>query len=152
MCTKFGWNRSRRSRVMLLYIYKVFIHVVTCVPSLVEIAPGVPELCWNVHTHMHPFLFYTHTRTRTRARARFLYIHIDICVPSMIEITPELRLSGVIYHQIPQSPETQKFRYFTVMWHHSWSVLLTYLNRNGRTFVCSSTTHTIELLLRYRFA
>jgi hypothetical protein len=35
------------------YRYRLYI----CVPSLVEIAPGVPELCWNIHTHIHPFLY-----------------------------------------------------------------------------------------------
>jgi hypothetical protein len=29
-----------------IYIYITYI----CVPSLVEIAPGVPELCSNIHT------------------------------------------------------------------------------------------------------
>jgi hypothetical protein len=39
----------------LYIIYIVFIYIAICVPSLVEIAPGFPELCWNIHTHMHPF-------------------------------------------------------------------------------------------------
>jgi uncharacterized membrane protein YoaT (DUF817 family) len=28
-----------------IYIRFLYIHIVICVPSLVEIAPGVPELC-----------------------------------------------------------------------------------------------------------
>jgi hypothetical protein len=31
------------------------VHIAICVPSLVEIAPGVPELCSNIHTH--PLLY-----------------------------------------------------------------------------------------------
>jgi hypothetical protein len=34
------------------------MHIAICVPSLVEVAPGVPELCSNIHTHTH-----THTHT-----------------------------------------------------------------------------------------
>jgi hypothetical protein len=39
-------------------IYKTFIrflhiHIAICVPSLVEIAPGVPELCPDIHTNIH---------------------------------------------------------------------------------------------------
>jgi hypothetical protein len=26
-----------------------------CVPSLVEIAPGIPELCPDIHTHTHTY-------------------------------------------------------------------------------------------------
>jgi hypothetical protein len=64
---------------------------------------------------------------------------VFLCVPSLVEIAPEvpeLRLSGVIYHQIPHWPETHKYRYFTGMWHRSWSALFTYLSRNGLLFVC----------------
>jgi hypothetical protein len=52
--------------IYILYIYKIFIyiHIVICVPSLVEIAPGVPELCWNIHTHTHTHINF--------------YIYIDI--------------------------------------------------------------------------
>jgi hypothetical protein len=38
----------------------VFIYpnlIVICVPSLVEIARGVPELCWNIHIHTHTSVF-----------------------------------------------------------------------------------------------
>jgi hypothetical protein len=38
------------------YIRFLHIHIAIYVPSLVEIAPGVPELCSNIHTHIHPFL------------------------------------------------------------------------------------------------
>jgi hypothetical protein len=47
-----------------IYIYIIFlyIYIVIFVPSLVEIAPGVPELCWNIHTyartHTHTIHFY----------------------------------------------------------------------------------------------
>jgi hypothetical protein len=34
-------------------IYEYIIYIVIYVPSLVEIAPSVPELCWNIHTHKH---------------------------------------------------------------------------------------------------
>jgi hypothetical protein len=79
----------------------------------------------NAHTAIHMYNIYI----------RFLYIHIDICITSLVEIAPgvpELRLSGVIYRQIPHWPETQKFWHFTVMWHRSWSGRFTYLNKNGR--------------------
>jgi hypothetical protein len=34
---------------------------------LVEIALGIPELCWNIHTYTHPFLrVYTWIREVTR--------------------------------------------------------------------------------------
>jgi hypothetical protein len=49
----------------LYIIYKIiflYMYVVIRVPSLVEIAPGVPELCWNIqtyiHTHTHPFIYF----------------------------------------------------------------------------------------------
>jgi hypothetical protein len=35
------------SKLLLLFLH---IHIAICVPSLVEIAPGVPELCSNIHT------------------------------------------------------------------------------------------------------
>jgi hypothetical protein len=44
------------------------IHIAICVPSLVEIAPGVPELCPDIHTH-------THTQTHIHF---YRYIYIDI--------------------------------------------------------------------------
>jgi hypothetical protein len=33
------------------------MHIVICVPSLVEIAPGVPDLCWNIHTYIHCYIY-----------------------------------------------------------------------------------------------
>jgi hypothetical protein len=33
-----------------------FIYIVICVPSLVEIAPGVPELSWNIHIYIHFYI------------------------------------------------------------------------------------------------
>jgi hypothetical protein len=109
MCTKFGRNRS-----------------------------SVPELCPNIQTHTH-----THTYTYIHF---YIYRYINKILihtyrhmlPSLVEIAPgvpELRLSGVIFHQIPHWPETQKFTYFTVMWHHTSSGRLTYLDTNGRMFV-----------------
>jgi hypothetical protein len=35
----------------------IFIYIVICVRSLVEIAPGVPELCRNIHTNIHFFIY-----------------------------------------------------------------------------------------------
>jgi hypothetical protein len=40
-----------RYNIIVLYMY-----IVICVPSLVEITPGVPELCWNIHTHKHTYI------------------------------------------------------------------------------------------------
>jgi hypothetical protein len=98
--------------------------------------PGVarvfiyPNLLSEKRTYNHSYI---------QVYTRFLYIHIVMCVPSLVEIAlgvPELCLSVVIYHRILHWPETQKFRYFTVMWHRSWSGRFTYLNTNGRMFVC----------------
>jgi hypothetical protein len=37
------------------------MYIVICVPSLVEITGGVPELCWNIHTHKHTYIHsFTH--------------------------------------------------------------------------------------------
>jgi hypothetical protein len=36
-----------------IHFYMYRIYIVICVPSLVEIAPGVPGLCWNIHIHKH---------------------------------------------------------------------------------------------------
>jgi hypothetical protein len=33
------------------------MYIVICVPSLVEIAPGVPELFQNIHTYIHTYIF-----------------------------------------------------------------------------------------------
>jgi hypothetical protein len=101
VCTKFGRNHSRRSRVMLkhkhththththplLYIYRlayfpcivwVFIYpnlIAMCVPSLVEIAAGVPELCPYINTHTHT---HTHARTHTHTNIQTsIFIGID---------------------------------------------------------------------------
>jgi hypothetical protein len=81
------------------------------------------EQCRYTHTHTHilahykryPGIFYQ-TNAHTPIH---IYIYIVICVPSLVEIAPgvpELCLSGVIYDQFLQWPETQKFRFFTVMW------------------------------------
>jgi hypothetical protein len=46
---------------LAIYIYNTYIrflhiHIAICVPNLVEIAPGLSELCSNIHTH--PFYRY----------------------------------------------------------------------------------------------
>jgi hypothetical protein len=48
-----------------IYIRFLHIYLAICVPSLVEIAPGVPELCSDIHTYIH---FYT-------------YVYIDLFIP-----------------------------------------------------------------------
>jgi hypothetical protein len=51
LCALWGGNHPTNYKGYIVYI---------CVPSLVEIAPGVPELCWNIHahTHTHTYLFF----------------------------------------------------------------------------------------------
>jgi hypothetical protein len=66
-------------KMIFLYMYE---YIFICVPSLVEIAPGVPDFCWNIHTYIHFCFIYIYIR--------FLAIHIVICVPSLVEIVPEL--------------------------------------------------------------
>jgi hypothetical protein len=52
--TKLGTHMALSTCKNLMYIFYIYyllgiifsIHTVICVPSLVEIAPGVPELCW----------------------------------------------------------------------------------------------------------
>jgi hypothetical protein len=45
-------------------VARVFIYpnlIVICVPSLAEVARGVPELCWNIHIHTHTSSFIVAT-------------------------------------------------------------------------------------------
>jgi hypothetical protein len=44
-------------RTYNIYIRFLYIHTAICVPSLVEITPGVPELCWNIHTYIHLYIY-----------------------------------------------------------------------------------------------
>jgi hypothetical protein len=48
-------SSSRQTHIhpFLYILYNIYIYIVICVPSLVEIVPGFPELCWNIHTHKH---------------------------------------------------------------------------------------------------
>jgi hypothetical protein len=69
-------------------------------------------------THIHPFIY--------------------IIAPGV----PELCLSGVVYHRILHWPETHKFRYFTVIWHRTWSGRFTYLNTNRSMSVCTFQHNT----------
>jgi hypothetical protein len=78
---------DKHTHIHFVYIiYKVrflYMYIVMCVPSLVEIAPGDPELCWNTHTHIHPFiLVYKYIIYF------YIYIYIVMCVPSLDEISP----------------------------------------------------------------
>jgi hypothetical protein len=45
----------------------IYIYIAICVPSLIEIAPGVPELCSNIHTYIHLYIY--------------IYIYIYISTP-----------------------------------------------------------------------
>jgi hypothetical protein len=56
-----------------IYIY-IYIYIVICVPSLVEIARGVPELCWNIHTDTHASIFiYIDSQDRFQSLQRSRY-------------------------------------------------------------------------------
>jgi hypothetical protein len=114
------------------------IHTQTLTPVFIY-----PNLLSDKRTYTHSYIYiYIYI---IHIYVRFLYKHIVICVPSLIEIAPgvpELCLSGVIYHRILHWPETQKFRHFTVMWHRSCSARFTYLNTNGRMFVCTFQHNT----------
>jgi hypothetical protein len=63
------------------YIRFLHIHIAMCVPSLVEIAPSVPELCPDTHTHTH-----THTNTHTQIYI-YIYTHTQISIFIGIDIT-----------------------------------------------------------------
>jgi hypothetical protein len=57
----FNQTNTHPFYIQIIYItYKIiflYMYLVICVPRLVEITPGVPELCWNIHTQIHPSLF-----------------------------------------------------------------------------------------------
>jgi hypothetical protein len=156
-----NWNTFSVAFVPHSYYMSDIYNILADIPgvTLVFIYP-TPDSCSNTHTHTHTQI-HTDTHTHTNSYPgiylsqsairqthiqpfiyiymKFLYKHIVICVPSLIEIAPgvpELCLSGVIYHRILHWAEAQKFRYFTVMWHRSWSARFTSLNTNGRMFVC----------------
>jgi hypothetical protein len=76
-----------------IYITFLYIHIVICVPSLIEIAQSVPELCWNIYIYIYIHFYLYIYIYRYNIYIRFLYIHIVICVPSLVEIArgvPEL--------------------------------------------------------------
>jgi hypothetical protein len=55
------WPLTLDLTILFLKVYNTYlrflhIHIAICVPSLVEISPGVPELCSNIQTHTRPFL------------------------------------------------------------------------------------------------
>jgi hypothetical protein len=56
---------------------------------LVEIAPGVPELCWNIHTHKHTYiLVYSYSVLAYFPSVARVFIYpniIVICVPSLAD-------------------------------------------------------------------
>jgi hypothetical protein len=69
------YQTNTHTSILLYIIYKIiflYMYIVICVSSLVEIAPGVPELCWNIHTHKHTYIhlyiyiyiIYNHTCTK----------------------------------------------------------------------------------------
>jgi hypothetical protein len=148
------FRKKYEGRTSMTLHYLVFYYLLADIPGVTRVfIYPTPESCSNIHTQTHTLLpryLFIQICYQTNAHKpihiyiyniyiRCLYIHIVICVPSLVEIVPgvpELHLSGVIYHRIPHCPETQKFRYFTVMWHRTWSARFTYLNTIGRTFVC----------------
>jgi hypothetical protein len=63
-----------------------------CAPSLVEIAPGVPELCPDIHTHTSILYRYRLAHFPGAARVFIYPSLIVMCVPSLAEI---VHLDGI---------------------------------------------------------
>jgi hypothetical protein len=132
MCTKYGWNCSTYTQTHINNIY-----IVIYVPSLVEIAPCVPELYWYIHTHIHPFLLYIYIYN-----IRFLYIHIFICVPSLVEIT-----SGVpeFCWDIHTHSHTHPFLYIYIdRCLYKWTITATRYTESQRTYLRGMCTHCVQ--------
>jgi hypothetical protein len=79
-----------------------------------------------------------------RSKVLFVFFQIKLWMLFTPESVCVCLVFSILFspHQILHWQETQKFRYFTVVWHRSWSGRFTYRNRNGCMYV--PTQHTLS--------
>jgi hypothetical protein len=99
MCTKFGLSCSTYTHTHTHIL--PFIYIVICVPSLVEIAPGVPELCWNIHTYEDYFHKSTQIYILTGTGLAVENLHISN--PHFFTITSICRIEYLSLHKTSSS-------------------------------------------------